>query len=166
MANKISTVSRRRFEGKLHRFENLMKDALIPHKNRRVCKHCRRSKQLFKTEEEALNFIWFNGDKFHHQNDLRVYWCWCCAGYHFSSKPPKPSCKNSERLIAASNHKPVGVYAKICAERIWRNLDWDIRALPQKEFDNYCERKLNVRLTSSVYINGLAKLYKSFHSEA
>lgn len=165
--NKITDVGRNRFEHKLQQFKKSLDDVLLPHNNRRVCAGCGRSKQLFNTEEEALNFIRFNGDKFEHQNELRVYWCKSCAAYHYSSKPSKNGYVNrTKRLIEASNSKTNGVFSKLKAETIWRDMDWEVRALPKPAFDKYCEERLHLKLTSSVYLNGLSKLYNAFHSAA
>ena len=73
-----------------------------PIKNRVMCPECNRHKMLFDTESKANNFIKFNGNDFEHQNELRVYFCPSCGGYHISSKEYKSSYSNStDRLINA-----------------------------------------------------------------
>lgn len=76
-------------------------------RNRIVCPDCGKSKLLFETESKAKNFIKFNGiDLLKTENqtieDLRVYYCPSCCGYHITSKPYKVSYDfNTRNLINA-----------------------------------------------------------------
>lgn len=75
-------------------------------RNRIICPDCGRSKMLFETESKAKNFIKFNGEDILKDNqtidDLRVYYCPSCCGYHISSKPYKPSYEHhTDNLINA-----------------------------------------------------------------
>lgn len=71
-------------------------------KNRIMCPDCGRAKMLFETEAKANNFIKFNSDTFENGEELRVYYCPACCGYHISSKPHKRSYDSqTDRLLKA-----------------------------------------------------------------
>lgn len=79
-----------------------------PKHNRKMCPLCGKQKMIFETKEKAENFIKYNGNDLLKGNktidDLRVYYCEGCLGYHISSKPFKVSYKNDmKKLIKAFN---------------------------------------------------------------
>ena len=79
-----------------------------PKNNKPFCHDCGRPKMFFETEKKAQNFIKFNGQDILRDgqtiDQLRVYYCPSCCGYHISSKPFKKTYEhNTERLINAYN---------------------------------------------------------------
>ena len=63
-----------------------------------------RSKMLFQTEEKAKNFIKFNWEQLtDKEENLRVYFCDACGGYHITSKPLQENKKydRTDKLIEA-----------------------------------------------------------------
>lgn len=75
-------------------------------RSRIICPDCGKPKMFFETESKAKNFIKFNGEDILKDNqtinDLRVYYCPSCCGYHISSKPYKQSYDyNTYNLIKA-----------------------------------------------------------------
>ena len=75
-----------------------------PKNNRIFCPDCGKAKMLFETERKAQNFIKFNGQDILRDgqtiDQIRVYYCPSCCGYHITSKPFKESYKhNTERLL-------------------------------------------------------------------
>ena len=73
-------------------------------KNRVLCPDCGREKMLFENEKKANLFIKFNGQEISTDvNNLRVYYCPACCGYHISSHKYFGDNKNTERLIKQYN---------------------------------------------------------------
>lgn len=74
-----------------------------PTKCRKVCPACGRPKMLFETEKKALTFIKFNGDEVERLGEqLRVYYCDACCGWHITSHPYKKSYDNlTDKLLDA-----------------------------------------------------------------
>lgn len=75
-----------------------------PKNNRIFCPDCGKVKMLFETEKKAQNFIKFNGQDILRDgqtiDQIRVYYCPSCCGYHITSKPFKESYNhNTERLL-------------------------------------------------------------------
>ena len=71
-------------------------------KNRVMCPDCGRQKMLFETEKKALTFLKFNMDEINPdgKNEMRVYYCPACGGYHITSKPYHESYEGrTDRLI-------------------------------------------------------------------
>ena len=73
-------------------------------KNRIFCADCGKAKMLFETEKKAQNFIKFNGQDILRDgqtiDQIRVYYCPSCCGYHITSKPFKETYNhNTERLL-------------------------------------------------------------------
>ena len=57
-----------------------------PSKNKIFCRACNKQKLLFKEEQNALNFIKFNADKWCDNSPVRAYYCPVCMGWHLTSK--------------------------------------------------------------------------------
>lgn len=79
-----------------------------PKNNRIFCPDCGKAKMLFETERKAQNFIRFNGQDILRDgqtiDQLRVYYCPSCCGYHITSKPFKETYShNTERLLTEYN---------------------------------------------------------------
>ena len=78
-----------------------------PKKNNLFCIDCGRPKMLFETEKKAQNFIKYNGNDILREgqtiDDIRVYYCPSCCGYHITTKPYKISYEysNTYRIIKA-----------------------------------------------------------------
>lgn len=64
---------------------------------------------VFPTEKKARNFIKYNGSDILKENqsidDLRVYYCPSCCGYHISSKPYKRKYKHRTDNLIKAYHK-------------------------------------------------------------
>ena len=59
-----------------------------PTKNRQFCIDCGKTKMLFETEQNALNFIKFNKDLILEESykaPVRAYYCKTCGGWHVTS---------------------------------------------------------------------------------
>lgn len=87
-------------------------------RNRILCPDCGKSKILFGSERKATNFIKYNGKDILKENqtidDLRVYYCPSCGGWHITSKPYKKSYSyRTDNLIKA--------YTKDMENNILRN---------------------------------------------
>lgn len=74
-----------------------------PTKNWIMCPCCGRSKIVFKTEKQALNFIKFNRDAIEKEGThLRPYYCEGCGAWHITSHPYKKSYDNlTDKLLDA-----------------------------------------------------------------
>ena len=72
-------------------------------KNRVLCPDCGRQKMLFETEKKAQLFIEYNWQELtNNKEQLRVYYCPSCCGYHISSHKHKKSYDNrTDKLIQA-----------------------------------------------------------------
>ena len=57
-----------------------------PSKNKIFCRACNKQKLLFKEEQNALNFIKFNAEKWCDNSPVRAYYCPVCMGWHLTSK--------------------------------------------------------------------------------
>ena len=71
-----------------------------PKNNRIFCPDCGKAKMLFETEKKAQNFIKFNGQDILRDgqtiDQIRVYYCPSCCGYHITSKPFKETYNDDE----------------------------------------------------------------------
>ena len=79
-----------------------------PNNNKPFCPDCGRPKMLFETERKAQNFIKYNGQDILRNgqtiDQIRVYYCPSCCGYHITTKPFRESYNHrTERLIRAYN---------------------------------------------------------------
>ena len=75
-------------------------------KNRIFCPDCGRLKMLFHTEKEAQRFIKWNGNDIDTGGEqLRIYYCSGCCGYHITkSKPNKKFDGRVDRMIRRYQH--------------------------------------------------------------
>lgn len=116
-------------------------------RNRIICPDCDKPKMFFETENKARNFIKFNGEDILKDNqtidDLRVYYCPSCCGYHISSKPYRPSYDHrTDNLINAfqkqvNSNKSFLTQLKISNEEIINeiiNLAHNANIVSQKAF--------------------------------
>jgi hypothetical protein len=73
-------------------------------KNRIMCPDCGKSKMLFETEAKANNFIKFNSEEFENGDELRVYYCPACCGWHITHQKIHQNMFNrTEEMIKAYN---------------------------------------------------------------
>jgi hypothetical protein len=77
-----------------------------PKNDKPFCPDCGRPKMLFETERKAQNFIKYNGQDILRDgqtiDQIRVYYCPSCCGYHITTKPFKESYNHrTENLIKA-----------------------------------------------------------------
>lgn len=136
-----------------------------PKNNKPFCPDCGRPKMLFETEKKAQNFIKYNGNDILKEgqtiDQIRVYYCPSCCGYHITTKPFKEGYNyRTENLIKAYERKKAYDKTKFNTNKIGISTD------EINDVANEIIKRINkASVTDKKQIKQIIKKYFDIHTQ-